>query len=222
MHIGVETKEYQLLGSPTKSTIRSRIHSSIMFLFSHLSYVCFYSPGTDAAAGASAAFSACSALYAGQTFNSSLSSPASLKNTSYASTLLAHSEALYSFAVNASGGQQVYQDAVPQVADAYGSSTFGDELTIAALFLAMAANSTNYFNQAKSYYTQNNLAGQDDIFNWDSKTPGIYVLFAEIASSRAKFGGNLTSWQNEAERYFDNIINGKSQASMTSGKLALL
>lgn len=113
----------------------------------------------------------------------------------------------------------MYQDAVPQVADAYGSSTFGDELTIAALFLAMAANSTDYFSQAENYYTQNNLAGQDDIFNWDSKTPGIYVLFAEITSSRTEFGGNLTAWQNEAERYFDNIINGKSQASMTRGKL---
>ncbi|KAH8113303.1 Six-hairpin glycosidase [Phellopilus nigrolimitatus] len=177
------------------------------------------SPGTDAAAGASAAFSACSALYAGQSFNSSLSSAASLQNSSYASTLLSHAEALYSFAVNATGGQRVYQKSVPEVADAYGSSSFGDELTLAALFLALATNSTSYFSQAETYYTQNNLAGRDDIFNWDSKTPGLYVLFTEVTSSKPEFGGNTTQWQNEAERYFDNIVHGKSQGSLTNGGL---
>ncbi|KAL5508435.1 hypothetical protein ACEPAH_6054 [Sanghuangporus vaninii] len=176
------------------------------------------SPGTDAAAGTSAAFSACSALYSGQQFNTPLSGAASLQNATYASTLLEHAQSLYSFAVNASGGQQVYQNSVPQAADAYGSSTFGDELTIAALFLAMATNASDYFSQAETYYSQNKLS-QDDIFNWDSKTPGSAVLFAQITSSRTNLGTNLSAWQNEVERYFDNIIDGDSRGFVTDGGL---
>ena len=98
-------------------------------------------------------------------FNSSLSSVASLKNVSYANTLLSHAESLFAFAVNATGGQRVYQDSVPQVADAYGSSTFGDELTIAALFLSWASNSSSYFNLAENYFKSNKLGGQDAAFN---------------------------------------------------------
>lgn len=204
---------FQHLDSHTKLMIQGRkLQLSRIY---HL--ISFDSPGTDAAAGASAAFSACSALYNGQTFNSSLSSVASLKNTSYASTLLSHAESLFAFAVNATGGQRVYQDSVPQVADAYGSSTFGDELTIAALFLSWAANSSAYFTLAENYFNSNKLGGQDGVFNWDSKTPGISVLFTEILSARPSLG-NISQWQTESERYFDDIINGKTQASMTNGK----
>ncbi|KAL5530542.1 hypothetical protein ACEPAF_6800 [Sanghuangporus sanghuang] len=176
------------------------------------------SPGTDAAAGTSAAFSACSALYSGQQFNTPLSGVASLQNATYASTLLEHAQSLYSFAVNASGGQQVYQNAVPQAADAYGSSTFGDELTIAALFLAMATNSSDYFSQAETYYNQSKLS-QDDLFNWDSKTPGSAVLFAQMTSSRTNLGGNFSLWQNGVESYFDNIIDENSRGFVTDGGL---
>lgn len=144
-----------------------------------------------------------------------------MQDSTYASTLLGHAESLYSFAVNASGGQQVYQDAVPQVADAYGSSTFEDELTIAALLLALATNSSDYFNQAENYYNQNRL-NQDDILNWDSKTPASAVLFAQITSSRTDLGGNLSAWQTEVERYFDSIVDGNSRGSLTDGKQPLL
>lgn len=142
---------------------------------------------------------------------------ASLKNTSYAQTLLSHAESLYTFAVNATGGQKVYQDSVPEAAAAYGSSTFGDELTIAALFLAWATNSSTYFSQAENYYSSNKLGGQDGIFNWDSKTPGIAVLFTEMLSSRPQLG-NITQWRDEAERYFDNIVNGNTEGFLTNGK----
>ena len=119
--------------------------------------------------------------------------------------------------MNASGGQTEYQNSVPAVADAYASSTFGDELTIAALFLGLAANSSEYFTQAESYYKNFSLAGQDGVFNWDSKTPGIAVLFAEVTSAMPHLGGNMSQWQTEAERYFDDILDGKSQAGMTEG-----
>lgn len=176
-------------------------------------------PGTDAAAGTSAAFSACSALYANKGFQGPFSSPASLQNSTYAQTLLTHAQQLYSFAVNASGGQMTYQKSVPVVAEAYASSSYGDELTIAALFLAWAQNSTETYQEAEAYYKKFGLKGQDQVFNWDSKTPGVPVLFAQIAQSGEGVGSDLSSWQAEAERYFDLIIDGKSPGDMTNGKL---
>lgn len=176
-------------------------------------------PGTDAAAGASAAFSACSALYSQRSFNGKYSSPASLANSSYAATLLTHAQQLYSFAVNAPGGQKTYQTSVPAVAKSYKSNSFQDELTIAALFLAWATNSTTLYQQAESYYSKFGLAGGDDVFNWDSKTPGLAVLFAQITQSSAGIGGNLANWQQEAERYFDVIVNQKGRGKLTKNGL---
>ncbi|KAJ7667863.1 glycoside hydrolase family 9 protein [Mycena polygramma] len=176
-------------------------------------------PGTDAAAGASAAFAACAALYSSKSFNGSYAGPASLKNETYAQTLLTHAQQLYTFAVNATGGQKTYSSSVPQAAASYGSSSYGDELTIAALFLAWANSSSVYYQEAEHYFQQYKLAGQDDVFNWDSKTPGTYVLFAQIAQSSSGIGGNLTTWQAESERYFDAIVNNDSPAYITSDGL---
>lgn len=177
------------------------------------------SPGTDVVAGVSAAFSACSNLYANRTFGGLYSSPASLRNTSYAATLLSHAEALYSLAVNASGGQTEYQTSVPEVASSYGSSSYEDELTIAALFLARAKNSSELFSQAESYYDEFDLGGQDAVFNWDSKTPGLAVLFAQLSHPDAglDIGGDFSEWQNEAEAYFDKIVANEGRAQRTPG-----
>ncbi|KAJ7283780.1 glycoside hydrolase family 9 protein [Mycena rebaudengoi] len=164
-------------------------------------------PGTDAAAAASAAFSACSALYSNQSFNGPYSTPASLRDTKYAGTLLTHAQSLYTFAVNATGGQKTYQTSVPIISESYASSSYGDELTIAALFLAWANTSAAYYQDAQRYFGQYKLAGDDSVFSWDSKTPGTYVLFAQIAQSSSGLGGNLSAWQAESERYFDRIVN---------------
>ncbi|KAJ7591199.1 glycoside hydrolase family 9 protein [Mycena floridula] len=175
-------------------------------------------PGTDVAAGASAAFSACSALYAGRSFNGSFPSSASLQNLNYSQTLLSHAEQLYSFAVNATGGQKLYQKSVPVVSQSYASSSYGDELTVAALFLAWAQNSTERYQDSIGYYNQFGLKGQDAIFNWDSKTPGLAVLFSQIAQSNSGLGGDLSNWQTEAERYFDKIVQ-KQSGFLTGGGL---
>ncbi|KAJ7047503.1 glycoside hydrolase family 9 protein [Mycena alexandri] len=178
-------------------------------------------PGTDAAAGASAAFAACAALYSGRAFNGSYSNPASLQNATYAQTLQTHAQQLYTFAVNSTGGQKTYQSSVPAVGESYGSSGFGDDLTIAALFLAWATSSSSYYQDAQHYFQQYKLTGQDGVFNWDSKTPGIYVLFAQIAQiaqASSGLGGNFTTWQTECERYFDGIVNN-NVASLTSDGL---
>ncbi|KAG6832930.1 hypothetical protein H0H92_004814 [Tricholoma furcatifolium] len=176
-------------------------------------------PGTDAAAGASAAFSTCAGLYYHRSFGGPYSSPASLQNSSYADTLLTHAQQLYSFAVNATGGQQLYQIAVPAIAASYGSSSYADELTMAALVLSWVTNSTSLYQQAENYYSKFKLAGQNEVFNWDSKTPGLAVLFAQISQSNSTVGGNLSTWRAEAERYFDNIVNKQGPGYLTSAGL---
>ncbi|KAF8517862.1 9 glycosyl hydrolase [Gautieria morchelliformis] len=196
------------------------------------------SPGTDAAAQASAAFSSCSLLYS-QTHIAPTSTPASLTNTSYAQILLTHAAQLYDFAVNASGGQRTYQTSVPQVAETYPSTSYGDDLAIAALLLALTNTSTalantsvtnltvadltpaRLFSQAQSFWTQYALSGQDGVFNWDDKTPALPVLFAQAALVRPDFatGHNSSSWTVEAERYFDRIISGKGRGVLTEGGL---
>src|SRR5260221_10238688 len=103
-------------------------------------------PGTDAAAGASAAFAACSNLYANRSLGPPFSTPAILQNSTYAQILLTHAQDLYAFAVNASGGMQTYQTATPQVGLAYPSSHYGDDLAMAALLLAWATDSVEYYS----------------------------------------------------------------------------
>ncbi|KAK7470799.1 hypothetical protein VKT23_002217 [Stygiomarasmius scandens] len=178
-------------------------------------------PGTDAAASVSAAFSSCSNLYAGRGFNHSQAyqPPASLQNSSYADRLLNHAQQLYSFAVNASGGQVTYQTSTPVVTESYASSGFGDDLTIAALFLAAATNSSSYYQDALDYYKRYSLAGQNDVFNWDSKTPGVYVLFTQLAQANYPFAGDFSSWQTESERYFDKIVDDDGDSFLTDGGL---
>ncbi|ETW84554.1 glycoside hydrolase family 9 protein [Heterobasidion irregulare TC 32-1] len=176
-------------------------------------------PGTDASAGASAAFAACSNLYANRSLstNGAFSAPASLQNATYASLLLNHSQALYSFATGTT--QQTYQTGIPPVGEAYPSTAYGDELAIAALMLAWATGSSDLYAQAETYYTQFSLGGQDVVFDWDSKTPGIAVLFAQLAQADPTLAGNLSSWQSEAERYFDRIVDGTGRGRLTKGGL---
>ncbi|KAG6911710.1 hypothetical protein DXG01_007960 [Tephrocybe rancida] len=172
-------------------------------------------PGTDAAAGASAAFSTCATLYLNKSFGGPFSSPASLQNSSYADKLLTHAQQLYSFAVNATGGQRTYQTSVPAIAASYGSTSYTDELTLAALVLSWATNSTSLYQQAEGYYTKFKLSGQNGVFNWDSKTPALAVLFAQMSQSNSNFGGNLSVWRAEAERYFDRIVNKQGPGHLT-------
>ncbi|KNZ73828.1 Endoglucanase E-4 [Termitomyces sp. J132] len=172
-------------------------------------------PGTDAAAGASAAFSACASLYSNRSFGGPYSLPASLQNSSYAEKLLTHAQQLYTFAVNATGGQKNYQTSVPEIATSYGSSSYTDELTLAALLLSWATNSTSLYQQAEDYYNMFKLSGQNGVFNWDSKIPGLAVLFAQISQSDSSIGGNFSVWRDEAERYFDRIVNKQGPGYLT-------
>lgn len=187
------------------------------------------SPGTDAAAQAAAAFAACSALYSNRTLSTS-SATSALRNSNYASDLQTHARDLYAFATNASGGMQTYQTAVPQSGEAYASSAYADELAIAALFLALletGSNATSYYADAVKWYYSSNLgeqlkAGSETVFNWDSKTPGIPVLAAQLASAYPDVvtGSNATLqvWQQVAEDYFDVFVNNDGRSYLTGGQ----
>ncbi|OJA20892.1 hypothetical protein AZE42_00902 [Rhizopogon vesiculosus] len=177
------------------------------------------SPGTDAAAGTAAAFAACSNLYANRIFSNSYSGPATLQNTTYAATLLEHAQQLFTFATSASGGLRVYQDSVPEAGKAYASSGYGDELAMAALFLSWATNSSSLYQQAQGYWQQYSLSNYNGVFNWDDKTPGLPVLFAQIAQANPSFGGNASTWQTVAEKYFDGIVYSGGPGYQTHGGL---
>ncbi|KAF8914060.1 glycoside hydrolase family 9 protein [Gymnopilus junonius] len=177
-------------------------------------------PGTDAAASAAAAFAACSNLYANRGFsNTTYSAPAQLRNDSYAATLLTHAQQLYSFAVNATNGRKTYQTSVPQVAYAYASSGYGDDLTMAALLLAYATGLVSYYQDAESFWSKYDLQDSIRVFNWDSQTLGLPILFAQVNQASSSFGGNFTTWRAVAESYFDNLINNKGPGFLTDDGL---
>lgn len=148
------------------------------------------------------------------------STSASLGNASYSRTLLTHARQLYTFANNTLP-LVTYQTSVPDMAAAYGSSSFGDDLCVAALSLALATNESSYYADALGHYERFRLSGSQAVMNWDSKTPAAYLLFVQAAITRpslaagAGVANNLTGWQAEIERYFDQIVN----LDMDAGKL---
>ena len=165
---------------------------------------------------AAAAFSSCSLLYSGRSFTS-YSPPASLQDTSYASTLLQHAQQLYSFAVSARGGEVTYQSSVRVVKDSYPSSSYKDDLVLASLWLGLALNNATLVSQAREYYDEFKLDGQlnDTIFNWDSVLPGVPILATQIHHSYPQLGGD--GWQARAEVYLDRVVSGQGTGKLTKG-----
>lgn len=148
--------------------------------------------------------------------------------------MLTHAEQLYDFALNASGGKTVYQTSAPDTANTYPSSGYGDELTIAALFLSYAtANATarnltvaantvapqQLYAQAETLWSEYSLGdpNADAGFNWDDKSPAMPVLFTQIAQMQPDFTQNVSAWQIVAENYFDRIVRNKGTGFMTKG-----
>lgn len=111
------------------------------------------------------------------------------------------------------------------MAEAYGSSSYGDDLCVAALSLALATNESSYYADALGHYARYRLSGSQAVMNWDSKTPAAYLLFVQAALSHPSLAGgagvanNLTGWQAEMERYLDQIVNNQlDSGKFTAGK----
>jgi endoglucanase len=83
------------------------------------------------------------------------------------------------------GVKQTYQTAVPQAGIAYASSSYGD---MAALFLAWATNSSDYYSQAETY----NCTRSIPFAGMALSLTGIGRLLAQLANSGANFAGNLS------------------------------
>lgn len=180
-------------------------------------------PGTDVAASTSAAFSSCALLYANKTLSSNATIPSALINTTYSTTLLNHSRQLFSFAVNATGGMQKYQNAVPQVADAYASTSYYDDLALAATFLGIADSSSTNINLAKTYWDKGGLSHGDIVLNWDSKAVAIPVLMVQALNASSSLasssGQDINSWKSLAETMLDEVVNANGPGYLTRGGL---
>lgn len=138
--------------------------------------------------------------------------------------LLEHAVTLYRVA-NETLPYTTFAKSIPAVASAYGSSDWGDKLTIAALALALATNDSGYYADAHRFYQSYRLTGRARPWNWDSRIPAVYVLFAEISVARpelaagAGLDANATGWQKECENYFDRMVNGNlGNTYLTKGK----
>ncbi|WVQ78882.1 hypothetical protein IAT38_000973 [Cryptococcus sp. DSM 104549] len=187
-------------------------------------------PGTDAWSSASAAFSIASLLYTpsiSYNTSSSASPPTSpsLANSTYSAQLLSHAKTLYETA-NSTSPRATYYDTLGEEVAAYASSGWKDDLCLSALALALATNDSAYYADAYNYYVQYSLSGLQQVWNWDSSVPAVYVLFAEAASARpglaegAGLAVNLTGWQAEVEGLFDKIVDDNLQEGyMTRGGL---
>ena len=110
-----------------------------------------------------------------------------------------------------------YQTSVPVVDSSYASSGYGDDLSIAALWLGLAQNDSTLISQAKGYFDQFQLGSAlpDSVFNWDSPLPGIPILGTQIYQSYPQLGGN--SWQSQAEAYLDRLVSGKGAGKLNKG-----
>lgn len=93
---------------------------------------------------------------------------------------------------------------------------------MAALLLAWATGSSSLYKDAEDYYTKYALADSIRVFNWDTKTPGVVVLFAQVNQASTSLGGNFTVWRDRAENYFDDLINKKGPGYLSEGELGPL
>lgn len=99
------------------------------------------------------------------------------------------------------------------------------------MFLALASNSSDTYAQGVNYYANNGLAKQiqpanSQVFNWDSKTPGIVVLGAQLETFYpdlvASAQGSGVNFTNDAETYLDAIVNGDGRGLLTKGKYPVM
>ena len=158
------------------------------------------------------------------TSSSSPPSSPSLGNATYSNMLLEHAVTLYRVA-NETTPYSTFASSIPAVSSAYGSSNWGDKLAIAALSLALATDDSTYYADAYRVYQSYALTKSNRPWNWDSRYPALYVLFAEVSVARpglaagAGLDANVTGWQAECENYFDKMVAGNlGDAYRTNGK----
>ncbi|KAK9761619.1 hypothetical protein K7432_013349 [Basidiobolus ranarum] len=157
--------------------------------------------GTDIAAETAAACAAASILFREK-----------YSDAKYADILLEHAKDLLKLAEIEPWVR--YHESVPEVTDFYGSRGFGDELCWGNLWLYKATNDNSYLEKAKTYFTLFKMEGRDFPFNWNQKSPGVYVMFAQLIQ-----GDPGLNWRNISEVWFDNVLTGSNDLEKTKGGL---
>lgn len=116
---------------------------------------------------------------------------------------------------------QTYQNAVPSAGEAYASHSFGDDLTLAALLLAYAENSTEYYQLASKWWDDYDVDSAAETLDWDNKAPAIPALFTQILTQEPGLGsqGDLDKWRTQAEKFLDSIVAADGPGYLTSGGL---
>lgn len=179
-------------------------------------------PGTDVTASCAGAMAAASMLYSGQILPAATSGnqePADLQDDAYAASLLSRAKMLFDVAQNAQP-QQVYQKAVPQVAWAYASTDYTDELVLGAALLAAATGQSNYSSYAQDTYNSNGYPLTSGALNWDGHGPALPVIMTQAALAKPQLGLNANKYRADAEKYLDNLVSKKMQgATYTRGGL---
>jgi len=107
------------------------------------------------------------------------------------------------------------------VAASYPSTSFGDDLVLAALFLAYADNSTILFSQAQKWWDEYKLSDTTGALDWDDKAPALPVLFSQLLTLKPDLGtgSDLGKWKKEAELVLDRVIAANGPGYLTPGGL---
>jgi endoglucanase len=96
----------------------------------------------------------------------------------------------------------------------------GDDLVLAALFLAYADNSPVLFSQAQKWWDKYAL-GADGELSWDSKGPALPILFSQLLTLKPDLGtqSDLNKWKQKAEGALDTMVASKGPGNLTPGGL---
>jgi endoglucanase len=107
------------------------------------------------------------------------------------------------------------------VAGAYRSASFGDDLVLAALFLAYADNSTSLFSQAQQWLDQYRSTDATGALSWDNKAPALPILLSQLLTLKPNLGNksDLDKWKKQAEDVLDSVVAANGPGSLTPGGL---
>lgn len=140
-------------------------------------------PGSDLAGETAAALAATSIVFKSV-------------DSTYSALCLTRAKQLYAFAKQYQGK---YSQSIPQVADFYPSSGYGDELAWSASWLYRASNDVAYLNDAKVFYSQFGLSSNPWEFSWDSKEPGVQIMLARLTGE--------TQYKTAVKAFCDSKVN---------------
>ncbi|KAJ8949207.1 hypothetical protein NQ318_021700 [Aromia moschata] len=150
-------------------------------------------PGSDLAGEASAMFSSASVVFKSV-------------NETYSKELLRHAVELYEFAKNYRG---LYQDVIPGAKQYYESSSYGDELTWAALWLYRATDNPKYLDDAEKYYEEFKISEEgSNKFYYNEKVAGLQVQY--LQSYNGSFladSTGATEYFESAQKFCDNAVD---------------